>query len=196
MKRLTGRCRGVVQSRSGILRKLRVAETQRTDAGGANLACGERGGLGSTYLRRKLDGTGVTWLMSSTGLAWISLKRDTSLTCHCIARTRASVLDPFRSLMRRNVITKKKKNRLACLREEPDSDEGSTADEGALARGASGVRTGKPIFLQCLETKATWLHSYKKASPVLERPWLEKSPPPNFGQLTFERWCAALLPTF
>ena len=30
------------------------------------------------------------------------------------------------------------------------------------------------LFLLCFETKATWLHSHKKASPVPERLWLEK----------------------
>ena len=56
----------------------------------------------SRWLRRKLDGTGVTWLMSwsATGSASISLKRDTNLTCHCSARTCACFVGPFRSLMR------------------------------------------------------------------------------------------------
>ena len=31
------------------------------------------------------------------------------------------------------------------------------------------------LFLRCLETKATRLHSHRKASPMLERLWLEKS---------------------
>ena len=33
----------------------------------------------------------------------------------------------------------------ACLREEPESDDGSTADEGAPARGAGWVGTRKPV---------------------------------------------------
>ena len=32
------------------------------------------------------------------------------------------------------------------------------------------------MFWLCSETKATWLHSHKKASPVPERQWLEKKP--------------------
>ena len=36
-------------------------------------------------------------------------------------------------------------NRLPRLREEPESDDGSTADEGAPAPGAGQVGTGKPM---------------------------------------------------
>ena len=52
----------------------------------------------SGWLRRKLDGTGVTWLMSwsATRSAWISLKCGTNLTCANVRK----FVGPFRSLMR------------------------------------------------------------------------------------------------
>ena len=109
MKGLAGGCRGVVQSRSGVLRKLKG----RTLAGGPP---GMRwaGRTRTRWMGRKLDGTGATWLMSwnATGSAWISLKRDTNLTCHCSARTCAFFffLEPFGrwcGISDQNVVTKK-----------------------------------------------------------------------------------------
>ena len=79
-------------------RSSRMAETQRTEAGWRSLP-GMRwaGRTWSRWLRRKLDGTDVTWLMcwSAMDSAWTSLMRDTNLTCHCSARTCASLLDLF-----------------------------------------------------------------------------------------------------
>ena len=56
---------------------------ERTLAGGASLAC---------CCGRAATETGWDWrdVVSATSLAWISLKRDTNLACHCSARTCAS----------------------------------------------------------------------------------------------------------
>ena len=90
VKGLAGQCRGVVHSRGGVLKKLKDG---RNPKDGRWLAEPTLHAVGrADVLRRTLDGTGVTWLMSwsATSLAWISLKRDTNLACHCSARTCAS----------------------------------------------------------------------------------------------------------
>ena len=47
-------------------------------------------------------------------------------------------------------------NMLASLREEPDSDEGSTADEGAPAKGAGWTGRGLPMQIESGYTRRGW----------------------------------------
>ena len=93
VKGLAERCRGIEQSRGGVLHKLKDGRNPK-DGGWvaeANLACGgsECSGRGPGRRRQTLDGTGVTWCMSwsATGSALISFHSGTTLTSHRSARS-------------------------------------------------------------------------------------------------------------
>ena len=90
---VAGRCRGIMQSRGGVLKKAQGGQEPqgRRSAVGANLAgCLSR-------LRRRLGGTGAMWCTSwsATCRALISLQSGTTLTSHSSSRNVRTVVDLF-----------------------------------------------------------------------------------------------------
>ena len=96
VKGLVGRCRGVVQSWDGVLKKLKDGRNPKDGRWLAEPTWHSVGRVTwSRWLRRKLGGTGVTWLSwSVTGSARISLQRDTNPRV-TVVRERAQVCWTF-----------------------------------------------------------------------------------------------------